>query len=78
MWYGLNLISANKQKLNVQTIDLDENVRVPMSAVNALRRRCLESLEAVRQKPKRIDVLPWEPGLHRGGFDGAQIGRAHV
>ena len=52
-------------------IDLDENVRVPMSAVNALRRRCLESLEAVRQKPKRIDVLPWEPGLHRGGFDGA-------
>ena len=51
-------------------VELDDGLRVPMSAVNALRRRCLEGLEAVRQKApeRRTDV--WEPGLHRGGHEG--------
>lgn len=52
------------------SVQLDNGLRVPMSAVNALRRRCLEGLEAVRQKAPDRRAGTWEPGLHRGGFQG--------
>ena len=51
-------------------VELDDGLRVPMSAVNALRRRCLEGLEAVRQKAPERRTGVWEPGLHRGGHEG--------
>ena len=51
-------------------IELDDGLRVPMSAVNALRRRCLEGLEAVRQKAPARRQGVWEPGLRRDGHRG--------
>ncbi len=49
------------------SVELDEGLRVPMSAVNALRRRCLDGLAAVRAKPPERRAGQWQPGLHRGG-----------
>ena len=51
-------------------IELDDGLRVPMSAVNALRRRCLEGLEAVRHKAPARRQGVWEPGLRRDGHQG--------
>ena len=44
---------------------LDDGLRLPASAVNAMRRQCLDGLTAIRRAaPKRSEGL-WQPGVRR-------------
>lgn len=68
---GLRKSGGTVFEVRRSVIELGEGLRVPMSAVNALRRRCLEGLETVRQKVPERRAGEWEAGLHRGGHSGA-------
>jgi len=53
-------------------INLDDGLRIPIAAVKALRRQCLEGLAAVRRQPPRRRKGEWQPGLRRLPHNGKQ------
>lgn len=50
-------------------IDLGEGLRIPASALNAMRRQCTEGLAAGRRTPPKRITCDWQPGVRRFGWD---------
>ena len=51
-------------------IDLEEGLRIPASALNAMRRQCTEGLASGRRTPPRRVISDFQPGVRRLGHDG--------
>lgn len=51
-------------------VELDEGLRIPASALSAMRRQCTDSLTAQRRQPPRRAVGSWQPGLQRLPYEG--------
>lgn len=51
-------------------IELEEGLRASASALNAMRRQCLEGLALVRRQPPKRAEGDWQPGLRRPAYDG--------
>ncbi len=53
-------------------VTVDPGLRVPASAVNAIRRSALESLSNLRRRPPQRGEGEWQPGVKRLPYDGGQ------
>ena len=51
-------------------VELDEGLRIPAAAINALRRRCLEGLTIRRKQLPDRRVGNWQPGVKRLNHSG--------
>lgn len=50
-------------------IDLENGLRIPAAALNAMRRQCTEGLAAGRRTPPRRPVAEWRSGVRRLGWE---------
>ena len=51
-------------------VELDEGLRIPAAAINALRRRCLEGLAVQRKRLPDRREGNWQPGVKRLNYNG--------
>ncbi|MGM9638849.1 MAG: DUF3656 domain-containing protein [Butyricicoccaceae bacterium] len=51
-------------------IDLEDGLRIPAAALNAMRRQCTEGLAATRRTPPRRVISDFQPGVRRLGWEG--------
>lgn len=52
------------------SVYMDNNIRIPASAINAMRRSCLEGLIAVRKQHPKRRTGQWAPGAKRISYQG--------
>jgi len=51
-------------------IDLEDGLRIPAAALNAMRRQCTEGLASGRRMPPRRVISDFQPGVRRLGWEG--------
>ena len=51
-------------------IELDEGLRIPAAAINAMRRQCTEGITSLRRAPEKRLISDWQSGVRRLGYEG--------